>query len=143
MLRNSYEVPPGNDVDTEGEGDILRIISRPQTGSRTIDMDADNFTVTDEHMETLPRSYVVQQYGYNPKKLALSFDDGPDPIWTPKILDVLKQYNVKGTFMVIGEQAQDNVGLLSATCAKVTRSAITPSRIRTSAKYRTASCNWS
>ena len=105
-------VPPGNDVDTEGEGDILRIISWPQSGSRTIDMDADNFTVTDEHMETLPRSYVVEQYGYNPKKLALSFDDGPDPTWTPKILDVLKQYNVKGAFMVIGEQGQDNVDLL-------------------------------
>ena len=75
-------------------------------------MDSDNFTVTDEHMESLPRSYVVQQYGYNPKKLALSFDDGPDPTWTPKILDVLKQYNVKAAFMVIGEQAQDNAGLL-------------------------------
>ena len=53
-----------------------------------------------------------EQYGYNPKKLALTFDDGPDPAWTPKILDMLKQYNVKGTFMVIGEQAQDNAGLL-------------------------------
>jgi peptidoglycan-N-acetylglucosamine deacetylase len=105
-------VPPGNDVDTEGEGDILRIISRPQTGSRTISMDADDFTVTDEHMESLPRSYVIQQYGYNPKKLALSFDDGPDPVWTPKILDVLKQYNVKGAFMVIGEQGQDYTGIL-------------------------------
>ncbi|HEX3471567.1 MAG TPA: glycosyltransferase [Silvibacterium sp.] len=105
-------VPPGNDVDTEGEGDILRVTARPQAGSRTIDMDADNFTVTDERMESLPRSYVIQQYGYQPNKLALTFDDGPDPTWTPKILDVLKQYNVKATFMVIGEQAQDNAGLL-------------------------------
>ena len=44
----------------------------------------------------LPHSYVVEQYGYHPNKLALSFDDGPDPAWTPRILDVLKQYNVKG-----------------------------------------------
>jgi len=105
-------VPPGNDVDTEGEGDILRVIARPQAGSRAIDMDADNFTITDERMEALPRSYVIQQYGYQPNKLALTFDDGPDPNWTPKVLDVLKQYNVKATFMVIGEQAQDNAGLL-------------------------------
>jgi cellulose synthase/poly-beta-1,6-N-acetylglucosamine synthase-like glycosyltransferase/peptidoglycan/xylan/chitin deacetylase (PgdA/CDA1 family)/spore germination protein YaaH len=105
-------VPPGNDVDTEGEGDILRIISRPHAGSRTVDMDADNFTITDERMESLPRSYVVQQYGYHPNKLALTFDDGPDPTWTPKILDVLKQYNVKAAFMVIGEQGQDNTGIL-------------------------------
>ena len=64
-------VPPGNDVDTEGEGDILRIISRPQSGSRTIDMDADNFTVTDEHMETLPRSYVVAAIRVQPEEACI------------------------------------------------------------------------
>ncbi|MGB9031189.1 MAG: glycosyltransferase [Acidobacteriaceae bacterium] len=105
-------VPPGADVDTEGEGDILRIVARPQTGQRTIQMDADNFTVTDEDMVRLPRSYTIEQYGYDPHKLALSFDDGPDPVWTPKILDVLQQYHVKGTFFVIGEEAQNNIGLL-------------------------------
>ena len=105
-------VPPGQDVNTEGEGDILRIVARPQTGERTIQMDADNFTVTDETMVRLPRSYMIQQYGYDPHRLALSFDDGPDPVWTPKILDVLKQYNVKATFLVIGEDAQKDIGLL-------------------------------
>ncbi|MGC1363151.1 MAG: polysaccharide deacetylase family protein [Silvibacterium sp.] len=105
-------VPPGNDVDTEGEGDILRIVAEPRSGSRTIDMDSDNFTITDESMTQLPRSYVVQQYGYDPHRLAITFDDGPDPVWTPKILAVLKKYDVKATFMVIGEEAQDNSGLL-------------------------------
>jgi cellulose synthase/poly-beta-1,6-N-acetylglucosamine synthase-like glycosyltransferase/peptidoglycan/xylan/chitin deacetylase (PgdA/CDA1 family) len=105
-------VPPGADVDTEGEGDILRIVARPQTGQRNIQMDADNFTVTDEDMVRLPRSYTIEQYGYDPHKLALTFDDGPDPVWTPKILDVLKQYHVKAAFMVIGEEAQNNIGLL-------------------------------
>jgi peptidoglycan-N-acetylglucosamine deacetylase len=105
-------VPPGEDVDTEGEGDILRVVATPQTGQRTIQMDADNFTVIDEDMVRLPRSYTIEQYGYDPHKLALSFDDGPDPVWTPKILDVLKKYNVKGTFFVIGEEAQNNIGLL-------------------------------
>jgi cellulose synthase/poly-beta-1,6-N-acetylglucosamine synthase-like glycosyltransferase/peptidoglycan/xylan/chitin deacetylase (PgdA/CDA1 family)/spore germination protein YaaH len=100
-------VPPGNDVDTEGEGDILRIVAEPQTGSRTVNMDSSNFTVTDEEMTKLPRSYLVEQYGYDPHKLALTFDDGPDPVWTPKILAVLKKYNVKATFMVIGEEGQD------------------------------------
>ena len=105
-------VPPGNEVDNEGEGDILRIAAGPHTGRRTVSMDADNFTITDEEMTELPRSYVVEQYGYDPHKLAISFDDGPDPVWTPKILAVLQKYNVKATFMVIGGQAQDNVGLL-------------------------------
>jgi peptidoglycan-N-acetylglucosamine deacetylase len=105
-------VPPGEDVDTEGEGDILRITAKPQIGERTIQMDADNFTVIDEDMTQLPRSYTIDQHGYDPHKVALSFDDGPDPVWTPKILDILKQYHVHAAFMVIGAEAQENVGLL-------------------------------
>jgi cellulose synthase/poly-beta-1,6-N-acetylglucosamine synthase-like glycosyltransferase/peptidoglycan/xylan/chitin deacetylase (PgdA/CDA1 family) len=40
-----------------------------------------------------------------PHKVALTFDDGPDPNWTPKILDVLKQKQAPATFFVIGESA--------------------------------------
>ena len=36
------------------------------------------------------------------KKVVLTFDDGPSPIWTPKILDELKKENVKATFFMIG-----------------------------------------
>ena len=38
--------------------------------------------------------------------VALTFDDGPDPQWTPKILDVLKRENAKATFFIIGLQAE-------------------------------------
>ena len=37
------------------------------------------------------------------KAVALTFDDGPSPVWTPKILDELKALNVKATFFVLGE----------------------------------------
>ena len=40
------------------------------------------------------------------KKVALTFDDGPEDHWTPKILEILKEKNVKATFFVIGKQAQ-------------------------------------
>ena len=36
----------------------------------------------------------------------LTFDDGPDPEWTPKILDILKKHNVKANFFVLGERAK-------------------------------------
>ncbi|MGK5679331.1 bifunctional polysaccharide deacetylase/glycosyltransferase family 2 protein [Actinoplanes sp. URMC 104] len=39
-----------------------------------------------------------------PKTIALTFDDGPDPIWTPKVLDVLEQYDAHGTFFVVGSE---------------------------------------
>ena len=38
-------------------------------------------------------------------KIALTFDDGPHPRYTPKILDILDKYGIKATFFVIGENA--------------------------------------
>jgi peptidoglycan-N-acetylglucosamine deacetylase len=112
------QVPPGDDVTTDGEGDILRITGEPHPGSRTIDMDSYNWTVTDEHMLTYPSPYTIEYYGYKPGVVALSFDDGPDPNWTPKVLDILKEKSVHGTFMMIGEQAQDNVSLMKRVLAE-------------------------
>ncbi len=111
-------VPPGYDINLEGSGDILRITHKPTTGRRTLTLDDDDAVpvplkmVTSEAMQSYPTPYAVEQYGYQPHKVALSFDDGPDPDWTPKILDILKQYNVKGTFFMIGEVAEDNVGIM-------------------------------
>ena len=112
------QIPPGDDVDYDGDGDILRITGEPHPGSRTIDMDSYNWTVTDEHMLTYPSPYTIEYYGYKPGVVALSFDDGPDPTWTPKILDILKQKGVHATFMMIGEQAQDNVSLMKRVMAE-------------------------
>ena len=38
-------------------------------------------------------------------EVVLTFDDGPHPEYTPELLDLLKQRNVKATFFVIGENA--------------------------------------
>ncbi len=40
------------------------------------------------------------------KKIALTFDDGPDVRYTPEILDILSEYNVKATFFVIGSNCE-------------------------------------
>jgi cellulose synthase/poly-beta-1,6-N-acetylglucosamine synthase-like glycosyltransferase/peptidoglycan/xylan/chitin deacetylase (PgdA/CDA1 family)/spore germination protein YaaH len=111
-------VDPGYDVDTEGEGDILRVTRKPQSGERDVTMDDDESVplryrmILQESMHSYPLSYTVTQYGYHPKKVALSFDDGPDPQWTPKILDILQHYNVKGTFFMIGEEAEKYVSTM-------------------------------
>lgn len=41
-----------------------------------------------------------------PKKVALTFDDGPHPVYTEQLLDGLKERGVKATFFVTGEHAQ-------------------------------------
>jgi cellulose synthase/poly-beta-1,6-N-acetylglucosamine synthase-like glycosyltransferase/peptidoglycan/xylan/chitin deacetylase (PgdA/CDA1 family) len=63
-------------------------------------------------MDVYPRTYTIEQYGYHPKQVALSFDDGPDPKWTPRILDVLRDKNAKATFMLIGAEAAQYVGIM-------------------------------
>lgn len=40
------------------------------------------------------------------KVVALTFDDGPSPVWTPQILDALKKADVKATFFMIGEYVE-------------------------------------
>jgi len=116
-LQALSDVPPGDDVDTEGEGDIIRVTGLPQRGTRSVSVDTDEpdprkKLIIDEHMDTYPRTYVIQQYGYHPNQVALSFDDGPDAKWTPKVLDILRDKGVKGTFMLIGEEASQNVSLM-------------------------------
>ncbi|MFG1946421.1 bifunctional polysaccharide deacetylase/glycosyltransferase family 2 protein [Nonomuraea sp. NPDC048826] len=39
-----------------------------------------------------------------PRTVALTFDDGPDPAWTPRLLDVLKEHDAKATFFAVGSK---------------------------------------
>lgn len=41
----------------------------------------------------------------NPK-IAITFDDGPDPVWTPQLLDGLKERGAKASFFLMGKQAE-------------------------------------
>ncbi|KHF34701.1 Peptidoglycan-N-acetylglucosamine deacetylase [Paenibacillus sp. P1XP2] len=43
---------------------------------------------------------------------ALTFDDGPDPQYTPQLLDLLKKYDAKATFFVVGSHAEQNPELV-------------------------------
>lgn len=47
----------------------------------------------------------------------ITIDDGPDPQWTPQVLDVLRQYGVKATFCMVGTQAQAHPDLVKKVVA--------------------------
>ena len=55
-----------------------------------------------------------------PKRLmiALTFDDGPDPVWTPKVLDMLRANDAKATFFVVGVQIAAHPGLTRRIAAE-------------------------
>ena len=72
---------------TPGVASRGRVRSTPSPGSRSF------------HSSSLP-------------EIALTFDDGPNPVFTPQILHVLEHYGVKATFFCIGEQVQRYPDLL-------------------------------
>ncbi|UHA74292.1 polysaccharide deacetylase family protein [Paenibacillus sp. 481] len=54
----------------------------------------------------------VFKKGRSDHELALTFDDGPDPVYTPMLLDLLNKYNAKATFFVLGVYAEKHPELL-------------------------------
>ncbi len=112
------DLPPGPDLILEGEGDIWHITDTPKHGRRSFEYDAATDLFTDESYDAIPLSFSIDQFGAANKKIALSFDDGPDPKWTPKILDVLKQKNVPGVFFVVGNMANQRPDILKREYAE-------------------------
>ncbi|MDQ3378571.1 MAG: polysaccharide deacetylase family protein [Actinomycetota bacterium] len=56
--------------------------------------------------------------GTSGNRIALTFDDGPDPRTTPLILDTLKERGVEATFFVVGRQVAENPALLQRIVAE-------------------------
>lgn len=100
-------------VSQYGGGEVLRITSTPRDGKRNVWRTEDgNYA---ERYHSLPSYFVVEASGApasNSKIVALSFDDGPDPRFTPAVLEILKQKNVSATFFVVGVNAEESPGLV-------------------------------
>ncbi len=99
------DLAPGPDLILEGNGDVWHFIDTPKRGTRSFEYDKTTDLFTDESYDAYPLSYDIDQIGYAKKKIALTFDDGPDGRWTPKILDILKEKKVPAAFFVIGVDA--------------------------------------
>lgn len=54
----------------------------------------------------------------SPRKLAITFDDGPNPAITPKLLDLLDRQKVRATFFVVGKYVRQHPELLRETVAR-------------------------
>ena len=105
-------IPAGTNVDIEGSGEILRIDKTPIVGLRHFVTSRDG-SITGVDFTRMPSPFVISRGGAKANEVALTFDDGPDPDWTPPILDVLKAKRVPATFFVIGENALTQRSLLN------------------------------
>lgn len=106
------KIQPTYDVDFSGEGDIIQLVSTPDSGLINIDYNSKDQIITDQQYERLPSNYVMKKFGKSEKKIAITFDDGPDATYTPEVLDILKRYKVPATFFAIGLNAENNLNVL-------------------------------
>ena len=92
-------------VTNVGQGEMVTVDDTREDGRRDVKLNRDGryvATYTD-----FPSYPVVYHEGAGDEHaVTLTFDDGPDATWTPKILDVLKAHNVKAAFFLVGRQAE-------------------------------------
>jgi peptidoglycan-N-acetylglucosamine deacetylase len=105
-------IEASNSVDYQGDGEIMQITSQRRNGSRTIVYDPVSRIATSETYTELPTALEISQSGSAPGKIALTFDDGPSPTWTPRILDILKDKGVTASFFIVGSEGNASPGLV-------------------------------
>ena len=102
----------GGQTPIIGTGPLIRLVRVEHIGDTLISVDP----ISNQSLGTISgddadqvgnATLAIQHYGYSlaaHKTLELTFDDGPDPTWTPKILDLLSMYKAAATFFVIGSE---------------------------------------
>jgi cellulose synthase/poly-beta-1,6-N-acetylglucosamine synthase-like glycosyltransferase/spore germination protein YaaH/peptidoglycan/xylan/chitin deacetylase (PgdA/CDA1 family) len=111
-LQSLSTIAGTNDIDYQGEGEVLDVAGMPQVGNVVMDVDSSVGLFANETYRQLPSSFVIRKFGKGDKQVVLTFDDGPDPDWTPQILDILKKERVPASFFMVGINAEDNIPLV-------------------------------
>lgn len=115
---SAIPVDPNTKPTATGEGELLNVLYTPEAGIIKIDFDSAEMLISEQQYVQLPSGYVYEKFGEDPTpmgpghKIILTFDDGPDPRYTPQILDILEKEKIPATFFVIGLNAESNIPLL-------------------------------
>src|SRR5437868_5041663 len=106
QTRDALEVLKGTDTITDvGDGEIVSVDENRADGKRKLEVDGEGYlTAKYGKFPQFPTLYHQGTGGEH--QVALTFDDGPDPQWTPKILDILKTANAKAAFFLVGMNAE-------------------------------------
>ena len=106
-------VPPGQDVDDRGRrrDHSHSVAAGGRASARSRSIPKPTWSATRSSRPCRCRTWWTCTAERSEKKVAITFDDGPDPEWTPKILDVLKQNGAKATFFLIGAEVEKFPGI--------------------------------
>lgn len=108
-----------------GFGEVLDVLATPRKGTIVPEIDSASVLIAEENYDHLPSSFMAKKFGWNGsdtirnrRQLVLSFDDGPDPTWTPKVLKILKEKGVPASFFLVGINAENNIPLVKRIYAE-------------------------
>ena len=99
------EVSGGYAVTSIGDGEVVNLDPTSFAGRRAFAQDAEG-RISSRYVEFPAHPTLFRMGGHQPNRVSITFDDGPDPDWTPAILDILKERGVKAVFFVVGKNAE-------------------------------------
>ena len=106
QTRQSLELIKSTDTIADvGDGEIVTVDENSTDGMRKLAVDTDGY-LTANYVKFAQFPTLYHQGAGSEHQVAITFDDGPDPRWTPKILDILKAANVKAAFFLVGVNAE-------------------------------------
>ncbi len=102
---------PGDAMAHVGQGSLITIDDHRADGLRRVTLDKNN--LASARYEKFPTYLTLVHEGAGPRDaVAITFDDGPDPEWTPALLDILKAEGVRATFFLIGANMEEHPELV-------------------------------
>ncbi len=117
MQRALGMLKAGQTITHVGQGEVVSVDDKPDDGRRTVQVDeTGRLRATYSDFPTYPILYHEGAGG--PHDVAITFDDGPDPKWTPKILEILRERGVKAAFFLVGRNCEANPGLVARILAE-------------------------
>ena len=116
-LRALGDLKTNLSVTNVGRGEIVTVDLKSDDGSRTVSL-APEGLLQAEYTDFPTYPLLYHQGADAVHEVAITFDDGPDPKWTPRILDVLKERGVKAAFFLVGQNCEDHPGLVARIVAE-------------------------
>ncbi|MDQ7814256.1 MAG: glycosyltransferase [Patescibacteria group bacterium] len=111
---DAVQSPPAlTTIAITGQPEIYKLSRTPLDGNVAISLNDSGFIIGAKY-QRLPSGYELEAVGKptTAKQLSVIIDGGPDPVWTPRILDLLDEANVPAVFFVTAPEAQKHPELL-------------------------------
>lgn len=124
VSRQDTKIPCG--IEIPPDTDLLNVIAYVaqwgKDGVSTVETGKTSGVTVDRGVTTEPQDLVIKHSPVNPEGrslVALTFDDGPDPTFTPQYLDILARYGAHATFFNLGSVLEkgDEYKALAKRCA--------------------------